>query len=206
MIIKTETRRNTTSKNQLATFTISLSQLEQSVFLNIKPEDYTVSYLLVLKFGQVPFVSSSSSVYDSFVLFCSNKGKLHVRSYDRIFKSKRIYFLFLDLIVGPGFSYYLYFSDPGDNFNLATSLSYGLRELDANEYQKYCVNSATATQPPVSINTTSFTADYEVRAFSSGCYYLDSATGNWLSDGLVIQSDTVLEATHCKSPTLPKLL
>ncbi len=98
----------------------------------------------------------------------------------------------------------MYFSDSDDNANLATSLSYGLRELNADEYQQYCVNQQTANQPPVTANTTNFTADFEVRAFSSGCYYLDSATGAWLSDGLVIQSDTVLEATHCKSSTLPK--
>jgi hypothetical protein len=106
--------------------------------------------------------------------------------------------------VGTDFTYYLYFSSSVDNPNLATSFSYGLRELNASEYQTYCVSQQTASQAPVASNSTNFTANFEIRTFSSGCYYLDSATGNWISDGLIIQSDTTLDATHCKSPTLPK--
>ncbi len=109
------------------------------------------------------------------------------------------------MIVGSDFSYYLYFSDSGDNLNQAVTLSYGLRELDLTEYQKYCVDSISTAQPPVaSSDLTNFTADFEIRSYSSGCYYLDSASGKWISDGLIIQSDTTLEATHCKAPTLPK--
>jgi hypothetical protein len=106
--------------------------------------------------------------------------------------------------LGPDFSYFLYFSDPGDNLNKKTTLSYGLRELSTSEYQTFCISSIPAYQPPVSSSEVNkFTADFEIRSFSSGCYYLDSTTGMWLSDGLFIQSDTILEATHCKASSLP---
>jgi hypothetical protein len=70
---------NMTSSNQLATFTLTLTQLEQSVFVNIKPKDSSVSYLLVLKFGKVPVVTSFSILYDSFKFLCRNKGTLSHR-------------------------------------------------------------------------------------------------------------------------------
>jgi hypothetical protein len=173
---------NMTTNNQLSVFTLALAKTDQAVFVNIKPKDTTVSYLLAVKFGEVPVLTSTSAVYDSFAFLCTNR----------------------DLIVGPDFSFYLYFSSSGDNVNLTTKFSYGVRELDSGEYQKYCVNQQSTTQAPVTGNTTNFTANFEIRTYSSGCYYLDSATGAWISNGLIIQSDTTLEATHCKSPTLPK--
>jgi hypothetical protein len=68
------TNLNTTTSNQLSVFTLTLAKVDQSVFVNIKPEDLTVSYLLAIKFGQVPAVTSSSAIYDSFAFLCSNKG------------------------------------------------------------------------------------------------------------------------------------
>ncbi len=75
---------NMSSINQLITFTLNLAQLDQSVFVNIKPEDHSVSYLLVLKFGQVPVMTSSSAVYDSYVILCRNKGRLNNISFSFI--------------------------------------------------------------------------------------------------------------------------
>jgi hypothetical protein len=173
---------NLTSSNQLATFTIILANLDQSVFINIDTKDDTVSYLLLTKFSQVPIMNSSTQTYDSFTILCSNTN----------------------LIQSDDFNYYLYFSSSGNNVNSAASFSYGLRELSANEYQTYCVNKQAASVPPVLLNTTSFnfTADFKIRTYSSGCYYIDASSGAWIASGLIVQSDTTLDATHCKSQTL----
>jgi hypothetical protein len=174
---------NTSSDNQLATFPVTLASLDQAVFVNVQPEDDTVSYLLATKFGKTPTVNSSSLIYDSFTILCSNTN----------------------LIQGTDFNYYLYFSSSGDNVNSAASFSYGLRELSTDEYETYCVKKQIASTPPVLTisNITYFTADFQVRTYSSGCYYLDAGTGKWVSNNLVIQSDTTLDATHCKATSLP---
>jgi hypothetical protein len=173
---------NMSSGNQLATFTVTLADLNQAVFVNIQPEDDTVSYLLATKFGQTPVISNSTLTYDTFKILCSNTN----------------------LIQGSDFNYYLYFSSSENNVNSVVSFSYGLRQLTTTEYHAFCVNQQTPSSPPVLPNTNStfFTADFQVRTYSSGCFYLDSGTGKWASNNLVIQSDTTLDATHCKSSAL----
>ena len=36
-----------------------------------------------------------------------------------------------------------------------------------------------------------------LRTYSSGCYYYDTETGKWNSDGMEIYEDTNLKQTHC---------
>jgi hypothetical protein len=48
-------------------------------------------------------------------------------------------------------------------------------------------------------SNSSFTSDFHLLVYSSGCYYIDQSTGKWSSYGLEIINDTSLLYTHCKS-------
>jgi hypothetical protein len=52
---------------------------------------------------------------------------------------------------------------------------------------------------PLIQNQVNFTNDFLVRAYTSGCYYYDTFTGKWSSDGMEIFNDTNIELTHCSS-------
>jgi hypothetical protein len=61
------------------------------------------------------------------------------------------------------------------------SLIFGLRELNSTELNVSCSNQII----PISDTPFNFTSNYEVRVYTSGCYYLDE-NNQWKSDGLVV--------------------
>ena len=66
------------------------------------------------------------------------------------------------------------------------SLVTGLRELSDAEMHQFCSKPATMTSLPLRFDTPmAFSANYELRTYTSGCYYLDSKS-IWQSDGLVV--------------------
>ena len=68
------------------------------------------------------------------------------------------------------------------------SVVYGLRELNATETQQFCSNTSTAASFHKRFDTPwNFSSNYELRAYTSGCYYLDS-DNNWQSVGLTVGS------------------
>ena len=64
---------------------------------------------------------------------------------------------------------------------------YALREMNDGELSTFCSTPFTNLTPTSSQFTASrnFTSDYEVRAYTSGCYYLDK-DNQWKSDGLTV--------------------
>ncbi|CAF4190046.1 unnamed protein product, partial [Rotaria socialis] len=55
--------------------------------------------------------------------------------------------------------------------------------------------------PPITDQPFNFSSDYELRTFTSACYYLDS-NNNWQSDGLLVGSMTDYYQTQCFSTHL----
>ena len=49
----------------------------------------------------------------------------------------------------------------------------------------------------VESSSDNFTSNFYVRTFASGCYYLDTRTNEWSSDGMEILADTNMTHTHC---------
>jgi polycystin 1L2 len=84
-----------------------------------------------------------------------------------------------------------------------TFVGLGLRELGETELVEYCQNetSESLKSPPLT-DKLNFTRDFGIRVFTSGCYYLDTSTGNWTSDGTHVLSDTNYTHTHCSSSHL----
>ena len=66
----------------------------------------------------------------------------------------------------------------------------------------YC-SSAAITSPPITNHQYNFTANYQLRIYTSGCYYLNE-NNQWKSDGLVVGSRTNYDETHCFSTHLTK--
>ena len=83
-------------------------------------------------------------------------------------------------------------------------VGYSIRELSLNETNDLCKNDITIKTDSFLLllhiqNHTNFTSDFMIRSYSSGCYYYDTETGKWKSEGMEIYEDTNLKQTHCLS-------
>ena len=63
------------------------------------------------------------------------------------------------------------------------SIIFGIRELNTTEFQIYCRNESN--QILITDRAFNFSSNYELRVYTSGCYYLDSDY-NWQSNGLLV--------------------
>lgn len=78
-------------------------------------------------------------------------------------------------------------------------IGYGLRELDASEYNTECIINLNK---PISVDlkkSTKFTEDFGLTTFSSGCFYINPQTFEWSNYGVDVLSDTNLTHVHCTS-------
>jgi hypothetical protein len=81
-------------------------------------------------------------------------------------------------------------------------VGYSIRELDVNEANSYCSqnkSNANLKLFPLIQTRINFTSDFFIRSYTSGCYYYDTQTGKWSSNGMEIYEDSNLEQTHCLS-------
>jgi hypothetical protein len=63
---------------------------------------------------------------------------------------------------------------------------FGLRELNETEILHFCPNVPMNSSLPIIFDESfNFSSDYEVRTYTSGCYYLDK-NNTWQSDGLIV--------------------
>jgi polycystin 1L2 len=81
-------------------------------------------------------------------------------------------------------------------------VGYGIRELSQNETNSYCSNKSSFNIFPKIEPEVNFTSDLMIRSYTSGCYYFDTNTGKWYSNGMDVYEDTNLEKTHCLSDHL----
>ncbi len=84
---------------------------------------------------------------------------------------------------------YTYFID-NQRASHHQSVIFGLRELNSSEIEHFCSNISSNNGLPISTEPFNFSSNYELRTYTSGCYYLDS-NNNWQSDGLLVSSDIV---------------
>ncbi len=109
-------------------------------------------------------------------------------------------------------TYYSFFlNNYQANISIGGFFGFGIGQLNSDELEIHCknisknrglfLNLSSQIKPP-SITNSNFTTGFSIRVFSSGCYYYDLSSGYWSSDGLEVQSDTILEATHCTSTHL----
>ena len=149
------------------------SQLPISLHLEMRPLNPNIAYLFVYRFDSAPQLNSTVNLIDGWTAFCSlNRDGVHT------------YFLDNQQTLGH------------------QSIIFGLRELNATEITDACSSSPAASKRlPVVDARLSFTANYELRSYTSGCYYLD-VHNQWQADGLVVGPMTNYNQTQCFSTHL----
>ena len=79
---------------------------------------------------------------------------------------------------------------------------YALRELNSTEMIHFCSNRSI-TDPPITDQRSNLTSNYQLRIYTSGCYYL-TEDNQWKSDGLIVGPSTNFDQTQCFSTHLTK--
>lgn len=144
------------------------SALSISVHVEIEPLNLNLSYLLIYKFDQIPQLNSSISQIDSWTIFCPAN-----------LSNENVHTFFLD----------------NQRTQTHRSLIIGLRELNSTESINYC-SSFDLVDLPITNEKFNFTSNYQLRVYSSGCYYLDS-NNQWKDDGLRVGPLTNHNQTQC---------
>ncbi|CAF1602837.1 unnamed protein product, partial [Adineta ricciae] len=163
---------NSTPHNQLfyLQYLDITSSLALSLHFEVHPLNHTVGYLFIYKFDRIPQLNSSINDIDGWSLFCPSN-----MTNDSIYK----YWIDNQKTVGH------------------RSIIFGLRQLNSTEITSSCTNSSMAN-PPIANQRYEFTSNYELRVYTSGCYYLD-ANNQWQSNGLLVGSLTNHYQTQCLS-------
>ncbi|UJR16214.1 hypothetical protein I4U23_003124 [Adineta vaga] len=148
--------------------------LTVSVHFEMQPLNITLAYLFIYRFDTSPILNTSHEQIDGWTLFCP-----HILTND---------------------STYTFFIDNHKTTD-HRSIIFGLRQLNATEQTNACSNSSSLQQPPITDQPFNFTANYQLRIFTSGCYYLD-ANNNWQSNDVLVGSLTNHRQTQCLSTHL----
>lgn len=178
------TSLNYSLNENLIFFGTNIANKNSSLHIQIKPLNFSVSYLILLKYNQNPSLIKYS--FDLSKVVCPGE----------------------DLIEYQNESYYQVFSSVNNTFTFLKEkyVGIGIRELNLTEHEIYCINKTlnkTDPTPFANLKPGNLTSDFAVRIFTSGCYYMDKSTGKWSSAGMeVIEQNTNLEFTNCRSTHL----
>ena len=194
LVIPPMTRENVTAVNQTDLHPHQLlfylhyvnitTSLPVSLHLRMRSFEPNLGYLFIYKFDQSPQLNSSIQLIDGWTLFCPEQSKTS------LFLLLFARWISLSSDTSNASTVFEYFLDNEQTFG-HPSLIFGLRELNDTELHHYCHNaSLVPLQPPITDNEGfHFTADYELRLFTSGCYYLDE-NQQWKADGLRVRTSS----------------
>ena len=159
-----------------------LNGTNSSVHIQIKPVDKSSTYLTLLKFGDNPTMQINSKNYDLLNIFCPNDLKNELND--------SFYLIFANMSLINGYKGYVGFSIIEMN---ATELNCQNKSGNSVETLVDLIQNRT------SINNNTFTDNYWLRIYLSGCYYFNTQTNEWSTDGVEILSDTNITHTHCEA-------
>jgi hypothetical protein len=165
-----------------------------SIHIQFKPSSSNIKmgYLVLLTFGSAPKLNSTYSRYDLWQLYCPN-----------------------DTTTQQGDSFYLFFANTSTVNGYTGFVGLAMRELTRDEMATYCpndINKYSSSVPPLpnsaatlsnqtSSNSTGckmITNNFYLRVYLSGCYYMDTLTGSYKTDGTEVLPDTNVYSTHCQ--------
>ena len=158
-----------------------------SLHVQLKPVNKLMAYLITIKFGANSITNEKDKSYDLFKIACPNDLVNDTNSNN------------------PNESYYMIFANMNKTNGYNGMIYLSLRELDSNETNYLCNDpQANKNEPPISkSNYLNFTNNFYLRVYSSGCYFYDTKTNLWSSEGVeVLEEGTNLEYTHCESQHL----
>lgn len=168
------------------------SEVNRSIHWEIQPLDRSVAYQLIYKFDQSPQLNSSVTVIDGWTLLCPSS---------ELNRCSMIFWKTCSFVDLTNESIYQYYVDNLQSFG-HRSLIFGLRELNCTEEIELC-SSVSLRSAPITDERYNFTSTYQLRVYTSGCYYL-SERNEWKSDGLIVGPKTNLVQTQCLSSHLSK--
>jgi hypothetical protein len=155
---------------------LALTGANVSVHVQLKPINFTLNFLTLVKFGDNP--SLINQYFDALNIFCSN-----------------------DLVNDANDSFYLTFLNMTQVNGFKGYLGIAISELEPGSID--CQNKSSTTNEMLinlfSQKNSTFTSDYWLRIYTAGCYFSDPNTLEWSSYGMEILSDTSISHTHCQS-------
>ncbi|UJR19272.1 hypothetical protein I4U23_022401 [Adineta vaga] len=149
------------------------TSLSISIHWEIQSLNTSLAYLFIYRFDQIPQLTSSINQIDGWIIFCP-----------------------INLTNEGIYTYYI------DNQRTIghQSVIFGLRELNETELNERCAN-LSIIDPPITNERINFTSNYQMRIYTSGCYYLNE-NQQWKSDGLLVGPLTNHNQTQCYSTHL----
>ena len=160
----------------------NMSGSNQSIHIQLKPANQAASYLTLLKFGNNPLLQKNNYYFDWLEIFCPN-----------------------DLRTEANYSFYLIFLNMSRVNAFKGYVGFSLVEIDSPYLD--CSNKSANSidwlidlvQKRTSQNETTFTDNFELRTYASGCYFMNTTSNSWSSYGIEILSDSNITHTHCQS-------
>ena len=180
---------NSTVLNQATPFMSFQFQIinlsSYSLHVQLKPGNKNISYLVLLRFGNASKLNENQQSYDLSEIVCPND-------------------LINDTNNNLNESYYMIFANMNKTNGFNGLVYISIRELDSNETSYLCNQTETIQEPPISsYDYLNFTNNFYLRVYSSGCYYYDTKTNLWSSEGVdVLEQGTNEQYTHCESKHL----
>ncbi|UJR08983.1 hypothetical protein I4U23_013233 [Adineta vaga] len=144
-----------------------------ALMFEMKPLNESIGYLLIYRFDQSPQLNNSISLLDGWTYLCPSN-----------LTSNKLYEYFLNNQQTFGHQ----------------SIIYGLRELNSTEYEITCTNQSL-NNLLITDQRFNFSSNYELRTYTSCCYYLDNKN-IWQTQGLLVGSETNHKQTQCLSTHL----
>jgi hypothetical protein len=155
-----------------------------SLHVHMAPIDPSLAYLLIHKFDRAPQLNSSHRDIDGWMYLCPSCKK-------STSSLNLMRFAVLALTTDGFFTFALDHRETQSR----QSVIFGLRQLTHNEANTAC--SPTLTNTPSVLVTTdqpfNFTANYFLRIFSSGCYFID-AEQRWQTTGMKVSRETNIDS------------
>ena len=143
-----------------------------ALHLEVHPLSVNLSYLMIYRFdlALAPLLNSSLSQIDGWSLFCPSMTTNE--------------------------SIYTHFLSDNQTFG-RRSVIFGLRQLNSTEIIQFC--STSIVTPPPTDQRFHFTDNYEVRLYTSSCFYFVEKSEEWKSDGLTVGPKSNHFETQCFS-------
>lgn len=175
--------------NQLLTFKIDLSNADDlALTFLVKLENITKSYLICVKFGDIPLINKNDLIIDYCNKYCPSDLK---------------YFLNFDLVHGV----FMNISYLKENlfYKQKKFVGFGIRELTGQENSTYCSENQTLNIKNLVLdylNENQTLSDLSVLSYLKGCFHLNKTSGLWQTDGMEVGDDISVAYTNCLSTHL----
>jgi len=133
---------------------------------------FNFGYMLIYKFDDISQLNRSIQQIDDRTILCPYSKIL-------FFRNKFNWIIFIDLTNDNLLTYFI------DNNKTVghQSTFFDIRQLNLTEFEMYCRNMSKNIL--ITDDVFNFPSDYELRIFTSGCYYRDF-NNSWLSNGLLV--------------------